>query len=45
MADFKDAVKIVTVGAVMIAGLIYGGWVAIIIEVIIALVYLICKVI
>lgn len=45
MADFKEAVKFITIGAVMIAGIAYGGWVAIVTEGIIALVYIICKVI
>lgn len=45
MAEIEKAVKTLTIGAVFIVGLIYGGWVAIVIEGIIALVYIICKVI
>lgn len=43
MTDFVKAVRAVTVGAVFIAGLIYGGWIAILVEGIIALVYIICR--
>ncbi len=43
MTEIEKAVKSITVGAVFIFGLIYGGWVAIVVEGIIALVYIICK--
>lgn len=43
MTDFVKAVRAVTIGAVFIAGLIYGGWIAILVEGIIALVYIICR--
>lgn len=43
MTDLVKAIKAVTVGAVFIVGLIYGGWIAIMVEGIIALVYIICK--
>ena len=43
MTSFLKAVKTVTVGAVFIVGLIYGGWVAIIVEGTIAIVYIIIK--
>lgn len=43
MTDFVKAVRAVTVGAVFIVGLIYGGWIAILVEGIIALVYIICR--
>lgn len=41
MAELVKAVRTVTIGAVFIVALIYGGWVAIMVEGIIALVYLI----
>ena len=43
MTDLVKAIKAVTIGAVFIVGLIYGGWIAIMVEGIIALVYIICK--
>lgn len=43
MTSFENAVKTITVGAVFIVGLIYGGWIAILVEGIVALVYLIIK--
>lgn len=43
MTDFVKAVTAVTIGAVFIVALIYGGWIAILVEGIIALVYIICK--
>lgn len=43
MTNFLQAIKVVTVGAVFIVGLIYGGWIAILVEGIIALVYIICR--
>lgn len=43
MTNFLQAIKTVTIGAVFITGLIYGGWIAILVEGIIALVYIICK--
>lgn len=45
MAEFVKAVKIVTIGAVFIVGLIHGGWIAIMIEGVIALVYIISQMI
>lgn len=43
MTIFLQAIKTITVGAVFIVALIYGGWIAILVEGIIALVYIICK--
>lgn len=43
MTNFLQAIKAVTIGAVFIVGLIYGGWIAILVEGIIALVYIILK--
>jgi len=43
MTNFLQAIKTVTIGAVFIAGLIYGGWIAILVEGIVALVYIIIK--
>ena len=43
MTNIEKAVKTITVGAVFIVGLIYGGWIAIIVEAIVALVYIIMK--
>ena len=43
MTIFLQAIKTVTVGAVFIVALIYGGWITILCESIIALVYIICK--
>lgn len=43
MTNLEKAVKTITVGAVFIVGLIYGGWPAILIEGLIALVYIITK--
>lgn len=45
MTDLVKAVKAVTIGVVFVFGIIYGGWIAILVEGIIALVYIICKVI
>lgn len=45
MTNLEKAVKTITVGAVFIVGLIYGGWIAILVEGLIALVYIITKVI
>ena len=42
MDYFVKSVKAITVGAVFIVGLIYGGWIAILCESVIALVYIIC---
>ena len=42
MTNFLEAVKAITIGAVFIVGLIYGGWIAILCESVIALVYIIC---
>lgn len=43
MTNLLQAIKTVTIGAVFIAALIYGGWIAILVEGIIALVYIIVK--
>ena len=43
MTEFVKAVKAITIGAVFIVGLIYGGWIAILVEGIVALVYIILK--
>lgn len=43
MTNLEKAVKTITVGAVFIVGLIYGGWIAILVEGIVALVYIIIK--
>lgn len=43
MTNFLQAIKAVTIGTVFIVGLIYGGWIAILVEGIIALVYIILK--
>lgn len=43
MGEFVKVVNAIMIGAVFIAGLIYGGWIAILCESIIALVYIICK--
>lgn len=43
MTNLEKAVKTITVGAVFIVGLIYGGWIAILVEGLIALVYIITK--
>ena len=43
MANFVSAIKILTIGAVFIVGLYCGGWIAILVEGLIALAYLIIK--
>lgn len=43
MTNFLQAIKAVTIGAVFIVGLIYDGWIAALVEGIIALTYIICK--
>lgn len=43
MKELKEAVQTLTIGAVMITGIIYCGWAALLVEGIVALVYIICK--
>lgn len=43
MEEIYKAVKVVTIGAVFIAGLIYGGLPAVIIEGTVAFIYIILK--
>lgn len=45
MKNIVDLVTILTTGAVFIAGLMFCGWPALLVEGLIALVYIICKII
>lgn len=43
MKELKEAVQTLTIGAVMITGIICCDWAALLVEGLIALVYIICK--
>ena len=43
MKEFNTTIQTLTVGAVMITGLLCCGWAALLVEGLLALVYIICK--